>query len=359
MSVYKDPNNNTWKVLYRMTDWKGDRKQSTKRGFKTKREALEWEREFLCKKQADLDMTFESFVDIYKEDMKNRIKGNTWQTKDNIIRTKLIPYFGKRKLNQIQPRDVIAWQNAMLEFCDENGNNYSPVYLKTLHNQLSAIFNHAVKYYNLQVNPAAKVGNMGKPKNKEMLFWTHDEYKLFAEAIMDKPVSFYAFETLYYTGIRIGELLALTLEDINFENGTLRINKSYQRLNGRDIITDPKTPKSNRVIQLPDFLVQELKDHTSRIYGLKETDRIFNISKNYLHREMTRGSKIAGVKRIRIHDIRHSFISLMLQYGFTTVDVADHVGHESINITLNYSHIFPSTRTAMAKKLDDLNKEEK
>ena len=144
MAVYKDEKTNTWMVYYRVTDWKGDRKQSTKRGFPTKRDALAWEREFLNKTQADLSMTFASFIETYTVDMKNRIKENTWQTKEHIIRTKILPYFGKRKISDIQPRDIIAWQNEMIKGCDKNGKKYSSVYLKTLHNQLSAIFNHAV-----------------------------------------------------------------------------------------------------------------------------------------------------------------------------------------------------------------------
>lgn len=181
MSVYKDTKNNTWKVYYRFTDWQGKVHQSTKRGFPTKREALAWEREQLHKVEADLDMTFESFIDTYTADMKNRLKENTWHTKEHIIRTKLLPYFAKRKMNSIQPKDIIAWQNEMIKCRDKSGEAYSPVYLKTLHNQLSAIFNHAVKFYGLKDNPAAKVGNMGKAKAREMLFWTQEEYKKFSE----------------------------------------------------------------------------------------------------------------------------------------------------------------------------------
>ena len=357
MSVYKDEKTNTWMVYYRVTDWKGDRKQSTKRGFQTKRDALAWEREFLNKSQADLNMTFESFIESYTVDMKNRIKENTWQTKEHIIRTKILPYFGKRKISEIQPRDIIGWQNEMINGCDKNGKKYSPVYLKTLHNQLSAIFNHAVKFYGLRENPAAKVGNMGKAKSREMLFWTQEEYQKFAFAVMDKPVSYYAFEVLYWCGIREGELLALTAGDFDFERGTVTINKSYQRIDGRDVITDPKTPKSNRVIKMPEFLIEEIKEYLAKIYGLKKTDRVFNITKNYLHREMTRGADEAGVKRIRIHDLRHSHISLLIEMGYSAVAIADRVGHESINITYNYAHLFPSTQTDMADKLNNFRKE--
>ena len=206
-------------------------------------------------------MTFESFVDTYTSDMKNRIKENTWHTKEHIMHTKILPYFAKRKISEIQPKDIIAWQNEMLKIKSKSGKAYSPVYLKTLHNQLSAIFNYAVRFYGLKENPVAKVGNMGKAKSKEMQFWTQDEYAKFAEEMMDKPRSYYAFEMLYWCGIREGELLALTPADFDFEHGTVSITKSYQRLNGRDVITDPKTQKSNRVIKMPDFLVEEMQDY--------------------------------------------------------------------------------------------------
>ena len=352
MAVYKESKTNTWRVIYRYTDWKGERKQTQKRGFITKREALAWEREQLQKVSADLDMTFESFVEVYTADIKSRIKENTWETKEHIIRSKLMPYFGNRKLCDIQPKEIISWQNEMINHKDIDGKVYSPVYLKTLHNQLSAIFNHAVKYYGLSFNPASKVGNMGKAKNKEMLFWTKGEYSRFADAMMDKPVSFYAFELLYWCGIREGELLALTPADFDFEKSTVTITKSYQRLKGRDIITEPKTQKSNRVIKMPQFLCEEMQDFLKTLYGLEQGDRIFTVTKYYLHHEMDRGAKQTGVKRIRIHDLRHSHISLLIDMGFSAIAIADRVGHESIEITYNYAHLFPSRQAEMADRLD-------
>ena len=352
MAVYKDEKTNTWMVYYRVTDWKGDRKQSTKRGFPTKREALAWEREFLNKTQADLSMTFASFIETYTVDMKNRIKENTWQTKEHIIRTKILPYFGKRKISDIQPRDIIAWQNEMIKGCDKNGKKYSPVYLKTLHNQLSAIFNHAVKFYGLKENPAAKVGNMGKARSREMLFWTQEEYQKFAFAVMDKPISYYAFEMLYWCGIRLGELLALTYGDFDFEKKTVRINKSYQCIKGKDVVTTPKTKKSNRTIVMPDFLCDEMKIYFKGLYKPRKNDRVFLITKAYLHSEMRRGCKETGVKKIRIHDLRHSHVSLLIDMGFTPLAIADRVGHESIDITYRYAHLFPSKQTEIAEKLN-------
>lgn len=354
MSVYKDEKTNTWKVYYRYTDWQGKVHQTTKRGFSTKREALAWEREQKIKVEADLDMTFESFVDIYTVDMKNRIKENTWHTKEHIMRTKILPYFGQRKISDIQPKDIIAWQNEMIKSTNKQGKPYSPVYLKTLHNQLSAIFNHAVRFYGLQNNPAAKVGNMGKAKGREMLFWTQEEYTKFANEMMDKPLSYYAFQMLYWCGIRVGELLALTPSDFDFNNKMVTISKSYQRLHGEDIITSPKTPKSNRTIKMPQFLCDEMQEYINMFYEAGENDRIFPISKSYLHHEMDRGSDKAGVKRIRIHDLRHSHVSLLIDKGFQPLAIADRVGHESVDITYRYAHLFPSKQIEMVNTLDEI-----
>ncbi len=352
MAAYKDKNKGTWYVSFYYRNWMGEHERKLKRGFATKREALEWELEFKKVKGSDLDMTFESFVQIYTADIQRRIKENTWQTKEHIIRSKLLPYFGKRKMCEIMPKEIISWQNEMINYKETNGRAYSPVYLKTLHNQLSALFNHAVKYYGLEINPAVKVGNMGKAKGKEMLFWTKDEYQKFADAMMDKPVSFYAFEMLYWCGIREGELLALTPADFDFERCTVSITKSYQRLKGRDVITEPKTQKSNRVIKMPHFLCAEMQDFIKTLYGIKQGDRIFTVTKYYLHHEMDRGAKQTGVKRIRIHDLRHSHISLLIDMGFSAIAIADRVGHESIDITYNYAHLFPSRQKEMADRLD-------
>ena len=303
-------------------------------------------------KQADVNMTFESFAQLYEKDMKPKLKLNTWLTKESIIQKKILPYFGKRKLSEITAKDVMDWQNAIRELTDAKGKPYSPTYLKTVHNQLSALFNHAVRYYGLQVNPAAKAGNMGVEERREMLFWTKDEYLKFADAMMDKPLSYYAFEMLYWCGIREGELLALTPTDFDFEAGTVSISKSYQRLKGKDVITTPKTKKSNRVIKMPKFLCGEMEDYLKMFYSTGANERIFSVSKHYLHHEMDRGAKAAGVKRIRIHDLRHSHISLLIDMGFTALAIADRVGHESIDITYRYAHLFPTRQTEMADKLD-------
>ncbi len=304
------------------------------------------------------DHDFEAFVEIYITDKKKRLRENTWSTKEHIIRTKILPYFKEKRLSEIKPRDVIAWQNEMLNYRDKNGKAYSPTYLKTLHGQLSAILNHAVRFYGLKSNAAATAGCMGSEKHKEMLFWTKEEYLKFAEVMMDKPQSYYAFEVLYWCGIREGELLALTPADFDLDKGLLSITKSYQRLKGRDVITDPKTPKSVRVIQMPQFLTDEIRDYLKSLYKVQPDQRIFEVTKSYLHHEMDRGAKEAGVKRIRIHDLRHSHVSLLIEMGFSALAIADRVGHESVDITYKYAHLFPSKQQEMAQKLDMERREE-
>lgn len=351
MAAYKDSKGN-WYVSVYYDNWQGTRSRKVKRGFVTKREALEWEREFLQKGKGDLDMTFEAFSAIYKKDLKNRLKQSTWIMKESVIDNKILPYFKDKKMSEIKPADIISWQNEMINYKDENGKPYSPTYLKTIHNQCSAIFNHAVRFYELKSNPAAKVGNMGKEKTHEMLFWTKPEYLKFADAMMDKPLSYYAFEMLYWCGLRLGELLALTIEDFDFEKKTVHITKSLQRISGENIITDPKTPKSKRVIQMPDFLVDEIQDYYKSLYGYSEKDLLFPITKSCLHCEMKRGCKETGVKRIRIHDLRHSHVSLLIEMGFSAVAIANRVGHESIDITYRYAHMFPTTQIEIADKLN-------
>lgn len=199
---------------------------------------------------------------------------------------------------------------------------------------------------------------MGKAKNGEMQFWTKTEYLQFIEAMMDKPRSFYAFEMLYWTGIREGELLALTPADFDFERQTVSITKSYQRMKGRDVITDPKTQKSNRVVQMPSFLCNEIQDYIKTLYAVQPDDRIFQVTKSYLFREMERGCKETGVKRIKVHGLRHSHISLLIDMGFSALAIADRVGHESIDITYRYAHLFPTRQAEMANKLDMERKED-
>ena len=359
MPAYKDSKRNTWCAKFNYKNWQGETKFKTKRGFTTKREALEFEREFKLHVAGNLDMSFSEFCEVYREDHYPRIRPSTIAQIDHIIDSKLIPYFGNLKVTEIKPKDVVKWQNDLLAYRNPNtGEPYAKTYLKKLHSVLSAIINYAVKYYDLKENPVTKAGGIGLSNAEEMNFWTLEEYLKFADCMMDEPFFYYCFEVLYWTGIREGELLALTFDDFNFEEKTITINKSFQILNGKQIIGPTKTAKGNRVVNMPDRLVDEMKDYFRMCYD-KSNTRAFPTEKTRLTRAMKRGSERAGVKRIRIHDIRHSHISLLISLGFSPVDIAKRVGHESITITLRYAHMFPDAQNQMMNKLDQLMNTEK
>ena len=291
-----------WDVQFYYKDYRGKNTKKHKRNFRTKKEAVEWANKYIDQQSHNLDMDFSSFWQLYREDMKERLRENTIRTKDYIMELKVLPYFGDNKIAQISTADIRRWQNSLMK------EGYSPTYLKTINNQLSALFNYAVRYYDLPSNSCQKAGSMGKGRAEEMQFWTQEEFETFIDALKDKPVSYCAFMTLYWTGVRLGELLALSLADFDAEKKTLSITKSYQRINGRDVITEPKTAKGKRVISLPDFLVAELGEYVSRLYGMMADDRLFMITKSYLEKEMKRGTELSGVKKIRLHDLRHTYV---------------------------------------------------
>ena len=298
-------------------------------------------------------MTLADFWEIYKADMEKRLRKTTMKQKEYVMNDKVLPYFGKMPINEITAPMICKWQGEMME------KGFKPTYLKTIHNQLSAILNYAVNFYDLRSNPCRKAGSMGKSKADERPYWTLEEFQKFSDAIMDKQDSWIAFQILFWIGMRIGELLALTPADFNFDKETVTINKSYQRLKGQDMITSPKTKKSNRTIKMPKFLCEEMKEYLGMIYGLKKKDRIFTVTKSYLHHEMDRGAKAAGVKRIRIHDLRHSHASLLVELGFPPLAIAERLGHEKIETTLNtYSHLYPNKQAELADRLELENEED-
>ena len=353
MKAEKDKKTGKWLIQYRYTDWQGKRRKSTKRGFATKREAEEWLRNFLITQKADFDMKFADFWKMYCADMETRLREHTMRTKKYIVELKILPYFGNKRVNDITAADIRQWQNELIKM------GYSPTYLKTINNQLSAIFNYAVRYYDLKSNPCAKAGSMGKSKAEEMNFWTGEEFRRFIDSVMNKRLSYMAFMTLYWTGMRLGELLALNPKDVDLEKRTISITKSYQRLGKKDVITPPKTPKSKRVITIPEFLAADIKDYMDSLYDLQEDDRLFPITKYYLEHEMQRGIKESGVKRIRVHDLRHSHASMLIELGFSPLEIANRLGHEKVETTLNtYSHLYPNKQTKLAERLDSEYRED-
>jgi integrase len=352
MPTYKDEERGTWYCSFYYTDWMGKKKKKKKEGFKKQGDSKAFERDFLSKTQASPDMPFGNLVELYMEDSKSRLKPTTYANKEVLINLKILPYFKDLPLNSIETAAIRKWQNELIS----NENNYSQTYLKTIHNQITAIFNYAMKYYKLPSNPARTCGSMGKKNADSMLFWTAEEFNKFIPIVSNKPLSKAVFELFFWTGIRSGELLALTLNDFNFEGQTVSISKNYVRLEKEDLTLEPKTPKSKRIITIPKFLCDLIQDYSSKLYDYNPSERLFPVTKFYLHHEMDRGCKHSGVKRIRIHDLRHSHASLLIEMGFSPLLISERLGHENIETTLQtYSHLYPNKHSEVADKLQELN----
>ena len=351
MPAYKDEKTGKWFAKFYYTNWQGIKKQKWKRGFATKKEALGFERDFLEKQSANPDMTFQNLYEIYMEDMVARLKQSTLLTKKAVLQTHILPFFGSKPINEIKASDVRRWQAKLMS----SPNNYSQTYLKKINTELNSIINYAKRFYDLNTNPCGKAGTIGKAKAEEMDYWTYDEYIAFREGVKDKSLSYICFEVLYWTGMREGELLALSPADIDLDNKTISINRTYQRIEGKDVFTSPKTRKSKRKIPIPDFLCQELSDYIQSRYMLDADERLFPVTKSYLSHEMIRGCKNTGVKKIRIHDIRHSHASLLINQGCDALMLADRLGHEKVSTTLNtYSHLFPHKQQELVHSLESL-----
>ena len=337
MPAYKNNKTGKWETLFYYTDYKNERRKKHRRGFNTKKEALEFEREFLAQSQFSIEMTFKSLYSLYHNDMESRIKKTTMETKEYIVNTKILPFFEKMKVKDIKPIHIRKWQTDLLKM------EYSKTYLKTIYNQLTAIFNYAIRFHNLDKNPCHIAGSIGKKDADEMQILSLQEFNKMIDCVTDKENKFF-YIILFWTGMRKGELLALTYEDIDFENKTIMINKNFQIVKKERLITDPKTPRGRRVIAVNDIVLNCIKDLWNTSYKPNKTDKIFYLSKDSLKRQLDTACKKAGVPRIRVHDLRHSHASYLLSNGVNIVILSRRLGHEKVQTTLNiYCHICPSS----------------
>ena len=302
MPAYKDEVKNTWYVQFYYQDWQGKNTKKKKRGFKTKKEAVAWETEFKNSVDVKMDMTLEEFIKVYFQDKQGELKERSIKNKRYMMERHIVPYLGKKKMNDITPSDVIKWQSILRE------KNYKPTYLRMINNQLVALFTHAHNIYSLENNPCKKVKKMGKSDANKLSFWTKEEFDLFIETVDKRDRYYVIFMVLFWTGCREGELLALTLNDINFEDNTINIDKTYFRSEGRDIVTTPKTEGSVRIITIPEFLKIELQKYTQQLYDYPRDERLFPITARALQKKLKSQIARANVKEIRVHDLRHPYV---------------------------------------------------
>ena len=348
--AYKEKDTKKWTAQWFETTAKGEKKKRRKRGFVIKRDALEYERQKKLNSIKSMDMKLNEFKEVYFEDKQNELKERTIKNKKYMMKQHSAPYFGNCMMSEITASQIIQWQNEM------QTKGFSESYLRMIQNQLTSLFTHAIRIYDLSVNPWKKVKRMGNSDSRSLTFWTTDEYAKFIQT-MERGTRYYLiFEILFWTGCRIGELLALTPKDIEFDKNQIIITKTYYRTNKQDFITEPKTKQSVRIIEIPEFLKKEIKEFIDGHYGMPENERLFPIVQEAVQHKMKYQIEKAGVKKIRVHDLRHSHVAYLIHKGIEPILIKERVGHKDIRITLNtYGHLYPNQQRRVADLLDDEN----
>jgi len=334
MPAYKD--GDKWFAQFRYKDFDGKTKMKKKRGFATKRDALKWEKEHSSiLNGSNTEMAMGTLCDLFLADRQSRVKPTTYANYEGYIENRIKPYFTQLAID-VKPIDVRQWQNELTKDCTANS-------IHTYHDCLVSIFAFGMKYYGLKSNPAKETGNVRKVQTDEIKFWTYEQFKEFRQFIK-KEEDKITFDILYYSGMRIGELMGLKWDDIDFENNKIRIDENYVYVRGVGyIFQSPKTPKSRRNILMPQFCMEELKTLSKR--KIKGEKRVFYFitDKNSLLRKFQRIQAKANVPIITLHDLRHSHASLMINLNCSIALVSARLGHENITTTLKtYTHLFPT-----------------
>lgn len=347
MPVYKDEERKTWFVRTYVKGWKGKKQQKMKRGFTTRREAVAWEAEMQNQTSADFNMKLKDFVKLYFEDKENELKTKSVLSKTKIIEKHILPIFGECRMNEIMPSDIIKFQK------EKQSMGYKNTYLRCIDKELRALYSHATKIYGLKENPCSKVKQMGKTDAEELDFWEMEEFSKFIDTFQAGEMYHVLFDLLFWTGCREGEALALTIDDIDCEERKIRISKTYARIEREDLITTPKTQESNRKIVMPQFLAEELREYCSRLYKFPKNERIFPITAKAVQNVMARHEKKAGVRHIRVHDLRHSYAAMLIYEGVDVLFIKKQLGHKDVRITLNtYGHLYDKRNTEVTDILE-------
>ena len=334
-----------------------------KRGFSSKREAKQYEEDFLEQLESsgiETPPEKKTFEDVYKEYLASHkredLKESSLRTKTTIFENHIFPTFKDMPIREITADLIAEWQSDMKSKTTLHGKKISNSFLRTVQSQFNSVINYAHDKGYLICNPLADIKNMGI-KDKRVVFWTLEEYERFSYCAMNYPDCYYAFEVLYWCGIREGELLALTLEDINLDNATISITKTYQRINQRDVITTPKTPSSVRTVSMPAFLVDELREYIAMLYDPRPNQRIFAITKSKLCKSFKTITIEAGLKHIPIHGLRHSHVSLLINKKYDIFEISKRIGHKSIKTTQDtYGHLFDAVQKTIANDLDNMRR---
>ena len=367
MPVYYNADKKTWYAMFYAKDYKGVNKKYKKTGFKKKKEAQEYEYEFKKKISKSVNMSFNSLYELYFEDYKKRHKPTAINTVETFFRLHILPFFDNIGISKINSYMIREWQNEMLEKKNENGKLFSENSKANIYAALKSMFNWAAKYQGLNENPCKNLGAFGSKKNRsEMKIWSVDDFNKFINLLEIKNKekdgkytdSIIIFKILFWTGLRIGEILALTFYDIDLKKKFIDVNKTISHINKKDYITTPKTLGSVRKVILPENLISDLKLYFSKFEKQKilKSKRIFNSKKSQLRYILEKYSIQAEVKKIRLHDFRHSHASYLLFIQADITAISKRLGHDNLQTTINtYSHLYKDANKQLMKKLNTNN----
>ena len=349
MPVYRDEKLKTWYVKFRYRDRQGKAHYTTKRGFKTKRDALKYEFEFKASSIEKIDIKLSVLAEKYLTDKKMRIKDSHYKVVEYTLRKHFLEHLGYLKVSELSPTIMKEWQSSLIK---ENLKRNTLLRIQTT---VSSLLNYAVKYYGLKENPLRIVGSIGNTKKeaRRVQFWTFEEFEKFISAVKNYKHKI-CFKILFFGGLRVGELLALNRKDFNFRENKISITKSKIQSTGE--ISTPKTPESEREVYMPVEIMKEVKNYIRNLKVIPVAPSpIFNTSHSALWLSLKTCAARAGVKRIRVHDLRHSHASHLIHLGVPITTISRRLGHKSPKITLDvYSHMYEESGKQTAELLNDV-----
>ncbi len=348
--------NKKWSVRFRYVEF-GELKQIRLSGFDTKKDANAAYSEFITnhtesKKSEYSSLTFNKLYESYLLHIKDRLKISSFYDKIKHTNKHILPYFGNMKLYKITKKDIRDWQDIL----NKKGLSYN--YKSKLRTSLSSIFKFATLYYELPSNPVQNTEPFKRvePK-KEMEIWSLEEFNQFISCVENLEYKT-LFSFLYLTGCRKGEALALTWSKINFDTKMVLIDRNITKkcFDKPYEIVATKTGESRRLL-LPEKLIDLLKLLKESRQNINSTNFVFGhnipLAETSVTREFYRNIEKAKVKKIHLHCLRHSHVSLLISNGENIVMIAKRLGHASIEQTLNtYSHLMPNEENNMISKLN-------